>query len=77
MTWGGRHGDGPNRLAQTRLDVFVLGHQPQEMGWGRLGSNTIILASEHSYGSVLFFNLAQSYTADTLVRNIIPLGEIE
>lgn len=79
MTWGRRHSDQAlNRLAQMLdVDVFVLGHQPQEMGWGRLGSNTIILASEHSYGSVLFFNLAQSYTADTLVRNIIPLGEIE
>jgi predicted phosphodiesterase len=79
LTWGRRHGaEALDRLAQMLdVDVFVLGHQPQEMGWGRIGSNTIILASEHNYGCVLFFNLGQSYTADSLVRNIVPLLEIE
>ena len=79
LTWGRRHSDEAlERLAgMFDVQVFVLGHQPQELGWGRLGSNTLILASEHNYGCVLFFNLAQSYTADSLVRNIIPLSEIE
>ena len=79
LTWGRRHGaEALDRLAQMLdVEVFVLGHQPQEMGWGRIGNNTIILASEHNYGCVLFFNLAQSYTADSLVRNIVPLLEIE
>jgi Icc-related predicted phosphoesterase len=79
LTWGRRHGaESLNRLAKMLdVEVFVLGHQPQEMGWGRIGNNTIILASEHNYGCVLFFNLAQSYTADSLVRNIVPLSEIE
>lgn len=79
LTWGRRHSDEAlERLAgMLDVDVFVLGHQPQELGWGRIGSNTIILASEHNYGCVLFFNLAQSYTANSLARNIIPLSEIE
>lgn len=79
LTWGRRHSDEAlERLAgMFDVDVFVLGHQPQEMGWGRLGSNTIILASDHNYGCVLFFNLSQYYTANSLARNIIPLSEIQ
>ena len=79
LTWGRRHSaETLERLAEMLdVDVFVLGHQPQEMGWGRIGNNTIILASEHNYGCVLFFNLAQSYSANTLARNISPLSEIE
>ena len=78
LTWGRRHGtEALDRLARMLdVDVFVLGHQPQETGWGRIGNNTIILASEHNYGCVLFFNLAQTYTADSLVRNIVALAEL-
>lgn len=79
LTWGRRHS--PTALERLAgmfdADVFILGHQPQEKGWTRVGSNMIILASEHSYGCVLFFNLSQSYTADALERNIVPLAEIE
>lgn len=78
LTWGRRQS--PETLAALArmldVDVFVLGHQPQEQGWGQVGDNTLILASEHSFGCVLFFNLAQSYTLETLSRNIIPLAEI-
>lgn len=79
LTWGRRHSaEALDRLGKMLdVDVFILGHQPQEMGWGRIGNNTLILASEHNYGCILFFNLAQNYTADSLVRNIIPLSEIE
>ena len=78
LTWGRRHSaEALDRLAaMLDVDVFILGHQPQEMGWGRLGNNTIILASEHNYGCILFFNLAQHYTADSLIRNIVPLSGI-
>lgn len=78
LTWGRRHStEALDRLAEMLdVDVFILGHQPQETGWTRIGNNTIILASEHNYGCVLFFNLAQTYTADSLIRNIVPLAEI-
>ncbi len=78
LTWGRRHSpDSLDRLAgMLDVDVFILGHQPQENGWGRLGENTIIVASEHSCGCVLFYNLALTYTAETLVRNVLPLAEI-
>jgi hypothetical protein len=79
LTWGRRQSpQALERLAKMLdVDVFILGHQPQEKGWGRIGSNTIILASEHSFGCVLFFNLAQRYTAEALERNILPLVEIQ
>lgn len=79
LTWGRRQSS-ETLAAMARMldvDVFVLGHQPQEQGWAQVGDNTLILASEHSFGCVLFFNLSQSYTLETLTRNIIPLAEIE
>lgn len=78
LTWGRRHSpEALERLAgMLDVDVFILGHQPQENGWGRLGDNTVILASEHNCGCVLFYNLSLTYTADALVRNILPLAEI-
>ena len=79
LTWGRRHSaETLDRMAgMLDVDVFILGHQPQEKGWTRVGNNTIILASEHSFGCVLFFNLAHRYTADALVRNVVSLAEIE
>ncbi len=79
LTWGRRQSIETLGTMAQKLDVdlFVLGHQPQEQGWGQVGDNTLILASEHSFGCVLFFNLAQTYTLESLSRNIIALAEIE
>lgn len=79
FTWGRRHSPQALQVAASQLNaqLFVLGHQPQEQGWGTLEPCALILASEHSAGCVLFFNLANSYTLGSLTRNIIPLAEIE
>ncbi len=79
LTWGRRHSpESLTRMAEMfEVDTFVLGHQPQEMGWSLVGPNTIIVASEHSFGCVLKFDLGQPCTAASLAGQIIPLNSIE
>ncbi len=78
LTWGRRHSaQALTRLAEMfDVDAFVLGHQPQEMGWSLAGPNTLILASEHNFGCLLKFDLDKLYTASTLAEYIIPLNTI-
>lgn len=79
LTWGRRHSpETLIRLAQMfDVDIFILGHQPQDMGWALVGPNTMIIASEHSFGCVLEFELDKTYTPAGLTGNIIPLNTIE
>ncbi len=79
LTWGRRHStEALVRLASMfDVDTFILGHQPQETGWSLAGPNTIIVASEHSFGCVLKFDLDFTYTAADLTNNIIPLNTIQ
>lgn len=78
LTWGRRHSaESLSRLSQMLdVDVFILGHQPQETGWSLVEPNTLIIASEHSFGCLLQFELDKSYTAAGLAENIIPLNTI-
>jgi len=72
LVWGRRH----NREQLEKLgdmlgaDVFITGHQPQEMGFTMLFDKLIILASEHNHGTFLPFDLSKPQTAEELVRNI-------
>jgi len=79
LTWGRRHSaETLARLAQMLdVDLFILGHQPQDMGWKLAGPNTLILASEHSFGCILELDLSQSYTAPGLAGCVTPLNTIE
>jgi predicted phosphodiesterase len=79
LTWGRRQSpESLSRLAEMfDTDIFILGHQPQEMGWSLLGPNTLIIASEHSFGCLLQFDLDKTYTAAGLAGCVIPLNTIE
>jgi predicted phosphodiesterase len=78
LTWGRRHSE--ETLAKLAklfdVDIFILGHQPQDRGWSRSGENTIILASDHNHGCLISFDLARSYTVDELLGRIVPLASI-
>ena len=78
LTWGRRHSQALlDRLAgQFDVDVFVLGHQPQENGWKQAGENLIIIASNHNHGCLIPINLAQSYTVERLIESIVPLASL-
>jgi predicted phosphodiesterase len=58
------------------VDIFILGHQPQQQGWSRAGKNLIIIASDHNHGCLLPIDLAKSYTVETLIDSIVPLASI-
>jgi len=78
LTWGRRHSQAMlDKLAgQFDIDVFILGHQPQEKGWNRAGKNLIIIASNHNHGCLLPIDLAQSYTVEQLIESIVPLASV-
>jgi len=78
LTWGRRHSQETfDQLAkQLEVDVFVLGHQPQDEGWAIVGDNTLIVASEHSHGCLLNFELDRFYNVQLLSECIVPLASI-
>lgn len=58
------------------VDIFILGHQPQQQGWNRAGKNLIIIASDHNHGCLLPINLEKGYTIEQLIDSIVPLASI-
>ncbi|MEM7627049.1 MAG: hypothetical protein AAF333_15745 [Planctomycetota bacterium] len=78
MVWGRYQ----NRVILTELaeawgvSVFVVGHQPVEMGYEALGDNAIIIASDDGHGVGLPIDLSKSYARDELVEAIRPLASV-
>ena len=78
LTWGRKHSQAllDKMAEQFDVDLFVLGHQPQEQGWSQAGDNLIIIASNHNHGCLLSTDLAISYTIEKLIDSIVPLASI-
>jgi len=78
LTWGRKHSQALlDKMAKLfDVDIFILGHQPQEQGWSRAGDNLIIIASNHNHGCLLSIDLAKSYTIEQLIDSIVPLASI-
>lgn len=78
LTWGRRHSGKTVAKMAELLDVvtFILGHQPQEMGYSIQGEKMIILASDHNHGCLLSFDLSKTYTLSELSKCIVPLASI-
>jgi len=78
LTWGRRHS--PQLLAKLAevfdVDLFILGHQPQEAGFKQAGDNLVIIASDHNHGCLLPIDLSKSYTTKQLIEAIVPLASI-
>ncbi|HVP11528.1 MAG TPA: metallophosphoesterase [Phycisphaerae bacterium] len=72
MVWGRRYTVEQLEALSQLLDVdlFITGHQPQEMGYAVMFDRLIILASDHNHGSFLPFDLSKKQTAPDLIRNI-------
>lgn len=58
------------------VDIFILGHQPQQQGWKQAGKNLIIIASDHNHGCLLPIDLTKPYTIAKLIDSIVPLASI-
>lgn len=78
LTWGRNHSQALlNRMAELLdCDIFILGHQPQEKGWGWAGTNLLIVDSSHNHGCLLPIDLAKSYTIEQLMESIVPLASV-
>ncbi len=78
LTWGRRHSQALlNKLAESfDIDLFILGHQPQESGWRKAGKNLLIIASDHDHGCIIPIDLTKSYTVDTAIELIVPLASV-
>ena len=78
MVWGRHH----NRVILEELaqawgvSVFVVGHQPAEMGYEPLGDNALILLSDDGHGVALPIDLARVYTRDELIEAVLPLASV-
>ena len=58
------------------VDAFIVGHQPQAQGCCFLHDRLIILASDHSHGCFLPFDLQQNYTPEELFARTRPLASL-
>jgi len=78
LTWGRKHSQSmlDKMAGMLDVDIFILGHQPQEKGWKQAGDNLIIIASNHNHGCLLPIELAKSYTIENLIDSIVPLASI-
>lgn len=78
LTWDrGQSDDGIEKLSDRwGVDMFIVGHQPQSEGYERRGERLGILASDHSKGCFLPFDLAETYSPDELFGRIKPLASI-
>jgi len=74
LTWGRKHSETLlDKMAELfDVDIFILGHQPQEQGWIQAGENLLIIASDHNHGCLLAIDLAKSYTVEELIGSIVP-----
>ncbi|MFH1418762.1 MAG: metallophosphoesterase [Planctomycetota bacterium] len=72
LVWGRRYTqEHIDKLAEVLdADIFITGHQPQEMGFTLMFDRLIILASDHSHGTFLPFDLSKKQTTQGLIRNI-------
>ena len=58
------------------VDLFVTGHQPQEMGFSVPNARQIILASDTNHGCCVLIDLSRQYTAETLAKGIVKLAGV-
>lgn len=79
LTWDRNHDpEGLERLKQMwKVDMFIVGHQPQETGANLQHHCMIILASDHQHGSFLPFCLDWKYTPEELYALVRPIASLE
>jgi hypothetical protein len=58
------------------VDVFVVGHQPAEMGYESVAHNALILASDHNHGVALAIDLSESYNRAQILHRLRPLAGV-
>jgi hypothetical protein len=79
LVWG--RGHTPEVLdalgAAWNVDMFVVGHQPQEWGYEIRHDRLVILASDHNHGVFLPIDLKKKYTTADLESRIRKFVSVE
>ncbi len=78
LVWGRYHTEAALQAMGQLLDVdiFMCGHQPQEMGYAVLHDRMIILASDHNHGVFLPFDLSKPVEINDLEKRIKPYAGV-
>lgn len=79
LVWGRRHDAAMlDALARTwNVDLFIVGHQPQEWGHEVMFDRLLILASDHNHGVFLPIDLRKTYVIDDLVARLRKYASVE
>jgi hypothetical protein len=79
MVWGRRHTAAllDHLSNMFKVKYFVIGHQPQELGYDVRFDRMIILASDHNHGVFLPLDCQKNYTIDDLIERIRPFAGVE
>jgi hypothetical protein len=79
LVWGRFHRPEDVERFARRLNVelFVIGHTPQETGYTIVGDRLIIVASDHSHGVFLPIDLSRRYTVEQLAAAIRKFVSVE
>jgi serine/threonine-protein phosphatase PP1 catalytic subunit len=78
LCWDRRHDTATLEALRElwQVDLFVVGHQAQDMGYARPFDRMIILASDHNHGCYLPFDMSKLYTPDEFAIAIKPLSSV-
>jgi len=78
LLWGRRHTEAVlDRFAERfGVELFIVGHQPQETGYRVVGERLLILASDHARGVFLPIDLSRAFSMPELVARIRPFAAI-
>ena len=78
MVWGRNHTPASAELVSGKWDaeLFVMGHQPAEMGYVIETRTMLVLASDHAHGMVLPLDTSRRYDMDKLVEQLTPLASV-
>lgn len=78
MVWGRNHTpQSAEQLANLwDVEIFVMGHQPAEMGYIIETRSMLVLASDHAHGMVLPVNTSSRYDMDQLIESLVPLASV-
>lgn len=78
LVWGRRHTQAvADELGMAwDVDLFVMGHQPADMGHFVEADSMIVLASDHNHGVALPVDLTRPYRLYDLVAQIRPLNAV-
>ncbi len=78
MVWGRNHtpDSADDLAARWSVKLFIMGHQPADMGYVMETRNMLVLASDHAHGMVLPLGTSRDYEMDDLIELMLPLASV-